>query len=185
MLKWKINIIVALIVFVLFYLLSYPLNNWLSLTMPRHQLLQLPAMFVLGITLGASFKKIIVKNISYSIAGIIFIMASLIFWMLPRSVDESVIHPAFNRIMHFNMLVAGFSTIAIFRNMIFEIKIFFLGMTAAMLLATGITLRVFDMLLCSSFNIDQQKETGFYLIGIAVGLFIGTLIFLFKKLSKK
>lgn len=112
-------------------------------------------------------------------------MASLIFWMLPRSVDESVIHPAFNRIMHFNMLVAGFSTIAIFRNMIFEIKIFFLGMTAAMLLATGITLRVFDMLLCSSFNIDQQKETGFYLIGIAVGLFIGTLIFLFKKLSKK
>ncbi|MBS1949095.1 MAG: hypothetical protein JST47_15140 [Bacteroidetes bacterium] len=185
MFKWKINLIAVLIVSLLFYLLSYPLNDWLSLTMPRHQLLQLPAMFLLGIILNACCPNFEVKNISYGIAGLIFIMASLIFWMLPRSVDESVIHPNFNRTMHFNMLVAGFLTIAILRNTIFEIKIVFLGMVSAMLLATGVALRVFDMLLCSSFTIDQQKETGLYFILIAVGSFTGTLLVLFKSLNHK
>jgi hypothetical protein len=36
-------------------------------------------------------------------------------------------------------------------------KILFMGMVSAMLLATGIALKAFDILLCSSFNIDQQK----------------------------
>lgn len=53
-------------------------------------------------------------------------------------------------------------------------------MLSAMMLATGITLRSFDILLCSSFNISQQKETGLYLIIIGALLFVLTFIIFFK-----
>jgi hypothetical protein len=153
--------------------------------MPRHQILQLPAMFILGIILAILFSKINIKNTSYGIAILIFILSSFIFWMLPRSVDLAIINPGFNRIMHVNMLIAGFLAVTVLRNIIFEAKIFFIGMMAAMLLATGITLRAYNLLLCSSFNIQQQKETGYYLIWIALALFAGTVFLLFKGLSGK
>lgn len=184
MLKRKVIVFNVLIVAVLFFLLSFQFNEWLSLTMPRHQLLQLPGMFVLGILLSYCFPDIKIKNISYGISGVIFIMASMIFWMLPRSVDLAVLHPSINRIMHVNMLIAGFLATAILKNTTLELKMFFLEMTVAMLLATGITLRAFDMLLCSSFTIEQQHETGLYLILIASALFVGTLVMFFRALNK-
>ncbi len=53
-------------------------------------------------------------------------------------------------------------------------------MLSAMVLATGIALKVFDILLCSSFDIYQQKETGLYLIIAGFVLFIITFLFFFK-----
>lgn len=183
--KWPYHIISVIIVILIFSLISFPLNGWFSFTMPRHQILQLPAMFILGIILAISFSKISIKNTSYGITILIFILSSFIFWMLPRSVDLAIINPGFNRIMHVNMLIAGFLAMTVLRNIIFEAKIFFIGMMAAMLLATGITLRAYNLLLCSSFNIQQQKETGYYLIWIALALFAGTVFLLFKGLSGK
>lgn len=84
--------------------------------------------------------------------------------------------------MHWNMLIAGFLLKVVLRDIIFEIKILFLGMLSAMVLATGIALRVFDIILCSSFDIYQQKETGLYLIIAGFLLFILTF-FTFLKAS--
>lgn len=164
-----------LLVAVLFYLLSFTYNDWLSVTMPRHQLIQLPAMLIMGISLGYTLKKRVNLNLAWSIAALIFVMASLIFWMLPRSVDEAVIYPWFNRIMHVNMLLSGFLIIVGLDSVMFEIKVLFLGMLTAKIFASGITLRVFDILLCSAFTIDQQKETGKYLLFISIALLILTL----------
>ena len=82
--------------------------------------------------------------------------------------------------MHLNMLLAGILLVAVFRNVLFEIKILFLGMLAAMLLAVGIVLRSFNILLCSAFNINQQKETGLYLIILGFLLFVMTLYVFFN-----
>ncbi|MBS1632923.1 MAG: hypothetical protein JST10_10165 [Bacteroidetes bacterium] len=185
MFKKKYHIIIALIVSALFYFLSFAWNDWLSLTMPRHQLLQLPSLFFLGIILSQSFPGIHSKETASGIGVLILVMASLVFWMLPRSVDLAVLHPGFNRVMHCNMLFAGFMTIIVFRKIAFEVKIIFLGMFSAMLLATGITLRVFDLLLCSSFTIEQQKETGLYLLIAASVLLITSYFIFFKGLSGK
>ena len=180
MFKGKYDIIITLIIALLFFVLSYPLNGWLSETMPRHQIIQLPSMFLLGLILGIKFSHFSIKETSYGIAILILIMTSLAFWMLPRSIDYAIISPSFNRIMHFNMLLAGFLLMAVLRNIIFEIKILFLGMVSAMILAAGVTLKSFDILLCSSFSIEQQKETGFYLIVVGSLLFVLTLIVFFK-----
>ena len=153
--------------------------------MPRHQIIQLPAMFGLGLILGIYFPRLNIKETSRGIAVLIFIMISFVFWMLPHSIDYAVINPTFNRIMHLNMLIAGILLMPVLRNSLFEIKILFLGMLSAMMLATGITLRAFDVLLCSSFDIGQQKETGLYLIVIGFILFIVTFIIFFKGLGEK
>lgn len=181
----KGNIIVILIGLLVFFLLSYPLNEWLSATMPRHQVIQLPAMFALGFILGIYFTNLHIRETSTGIATLIIIMFSFFFWMLPHSIDLAVINKSFNRIMHMNMLICGILLMPVLRNIMFEVKILFLGMFSAMILATGITLQSFNILLCSSFNIDQQKETGFYLILAGCALFITTLIVFFRGLVKR
>lgn len=124
-------------------------------------------------------------DLYWGIAILIFIMSSFIFWMLPHSIDYAVISTSFNRIMHINMLAAGFILIPVFRHIIFEVKIIFLGMWAAMIIATGIALLAFNILLCSAFTIEQQKETGWWLIIIGVGLYAFTLFVFFRGLSEK
>ena len=183
--KRKIDLIVVFIILLLIVLLSFPFNEWLSETMPRHQIIQLPAMFGLGIILGFYFSNFNIKATYWGIAILIFIISSFVFWMLPHSIDFAVINPKFNRVMHLNMLIAGFLLMPVLRNMIFEIKILFLGMLSAMMLATGIALRAFDILLCSSFDIYQQKETGLYLIIIGALLFILTFVTFFKAAGEK
>lgn len=185
MFKRKKDIIVILVITILFVLMSYPLNDWFCTTMPRHQILQLPAMFGLGVVLGMYFSRFNIKDTSWGIAVLIFIMASFIFWMLPHSIDYAVINTTFNRVMHINMLISGFLLMVVLKNILFEIKILFLGMLSAMILATGITLRAFNILLCSSFNISQQKKTGLYLIIIGIFLFVLTFIIFFKRLGGK
>lgn len=165
-------------------LISFPLNEWLSETMPRHQILQLPAMFGLGIIAGHRFSKKLTLDAPWRIATLVFIMSSLIFWMLPRSVDLSVIDTSFNRVMHINMLTAGFFVVPALRNAILEIKIIFLGMTAAMITASGGVLLVFDLLLCSAFTIEQQRQTGQLMIIIGSTLYVYAFFVFFRGLRK-
>lgn len=164
-----------IIVAIAFYLISYTYNTWFSVTMPRHQLLQLPAMLLIGISLGYQFRSKIKLNLAWGISVVIFFMASIIFWMLPHSVDAAVISAGFNRVMHLNMIAAGFLIVIALNHLVFEVKMLFFAMLSAKLLASGITLSVFDILLCSAFTIAQQKQTGTYLIIIAITMVVFTL----------
>lgn len=170
---------------VLFAVLSFPCNYWLSLTMPRHQAIQLPAMLLIGLALGGVARKVNVKDLSWGLALLLLAMGSLIFWMLPRSIDLAVIHPWFNRIMHLHMVATGFAIAITLRNMPFELKIAFPGMLAGMLIATGASLRAFTILLCSSFTIEQQHETGMWLMLIGVAVFLGTAVFFIRRLGRE
>lgn len=177
------NIVVVLIVLLLFFLLSFTLNDWLSATMPRHQVIQLPAMIGLGIILGFNFPQFNIRETSWGIAALIFIMASIIFWMLPHSVDYAIAEKPFNVIMHFNMVITGILLVAVLRNILFEIKVLFLGMLAAMLLASGFVFRSLNILLCSAFNIEEQKETGLYFIITGFLLLVGTFYIFFNAIN--
>lgn len=166
----------------LFYLVSFTANAWFSLTMPRHQTLQLPIMFALGVGLAFGFSRATIKSAEWKIDALIFVMGTLIFWMLPRSVDWAAFDADFNRIMHVTMVVSGFLCVTALRGASVELRMAFLGMVAAMLLAVGFTLQTFDILLCSAFTISQQQETGLALLLIGgallvaiVGVFIRSL----------
>lgn len=169
-----------LIISIVFFLFSFVFNGFLSYTMPRHQAIQLPIMFGIGIAIALYFKTIKIKKPSWAYSALIFIFFSLIFWMLPLSIDNAVIYPIFNRIMHVHIMICGILLVASFRFISFEIRTFFLGMLAAKLATIGIVMRVFNILLCGSFTIRQQQETGTYFIIIGTVLFIYTFIRFFN-----
>ena len=183
--KRRSDIIFILTISVLFWLISFHLNQWFSETMPRHQLLQLPIMLGLGIVSGWRYSNHFNIGVSWGIAILVFIISSIIFWMLPHSIDYAVINTTFNRVMHINMFVAGFLLFPTLKHTLFEIKILFLGMVSAMMIATGITLLTYNLLLCSAFTIDQQKETGTQLIILGLVLFVTTLIVFFRGLGRR
>ncbi|MFA5573617.1 MAG: hypothetical protein WC994_01045 [Brumimicrobium sp.] len=182
--KYRVVIIIT-VFFVGFYLLSIQFDEWFTYTMPRHQIIQLPLMFLLGVLLAQAFHSWRVKDLGWAISGLIFIFSSIIFWMLPHSVDKAVIEPEFNKLMHVNMIISGALLVAIYRELIFEVKIFFLGMLSAKLGAAGVIMKVFNLLLCSSFDIRQQKETGNYFIFLALVIFISTIVVFFRMPSIK
>lgn len=184
--KLKISPFAVYIVsIILFVLGSFVLNTWLSYNMQRHQIIQLPLMVLIGIILSYGFPNKVINGIHYSIAILILIMSSFIFWMIPRSIDLTILYPWFNRLMHINMIVVGFYIIITLRNLILELKIAFLLMLCAMLITSGLALHNIKILLCSSFSIEQQNITGLYLMIIGISFFIYTLIVLFKTLNYK
>ncbi|MFZ2896402.1 MAG: hypothetical protein WA008_10755 [Saprospiraceae bacterium] len=181
----KIKIAILSLLGIMIWLLSFTLNEWLIETMPRHQLIQLPSMFFIGVLMGITASHHLKPDLPWSIAVLIFVMFSLLFWMIPHSIDYAVISPGFNRIMHANMLLAGFLTISSIRHTIPEVKIIFLGMVAAMIIAGGIALLSFNILLCSAFTIEQQKQTGTLLTLLGIALYFFMAFILFSSLSKK
>jgi len=170
-------------IFIFFAVVSFPLNEWFSLTMVRHQILQLPYMFILGSITGQIFNPARCKNRSLKIALLIAAMATLVFWMLPRSIDLTIIYPWFNRAMHGSVFIAGIATVWGLCENFFEAQIAFPLMLAAMLITGGAALRSFTILLCSSFTLADQQATGFYLMGIGTLIFIGTIVFLVRQLG--
>lgn len=173
--------IILLGLIIAFWILSYTYNDWLCETMPRHQLIQLPSMILIGLILGKIFGNKIKLELQWSISILIIAAFSVVFWMIPRSIDLAVIHADFNRLMHVDMIITGFFIQSILKNTIPEVKITFLGMISSMTIATGIALTAFNLLLCSSFTIEQQKETGKLLIIIGILLYFFTLITFFKE----
>ena len=185
MFKGRFQILILPVLCFLFIVVSFLMNEWFCASMPRHQLLQLPAMLSLGIVSAVSFSKLSISDSAWGIAILVIIMSSLAFWMLPHSIDVAVINPWVNRVMHLNMFAAGFFLTMVLRGIIFEIKIVFFWMVSAMVLATGITLKSFDILLCSSFTIAQQNETGYYLLLVGFTFAVMTMIIFFRGLGAK
>ena len=173
--------IILLGLIIAFWILSYTYNDWLCETMPRHQLIQLPSMILIGLILGKIFGNKIKLELQWSISILIIAAFSVVFWMIPRSIDLAVIHADFNRLMHVDMIITGFFIQSILKNTIPEVKITFLGMISSMTIATGIALTAFNLLLCSSFTMEQQKETGKLLIIIGILLYFFTLITFFRE----
>ncbi len=168
-----------------FYAFSFPLNDWFSLTMVRHQILQLPAMALLGIVAGLVYSNARPKNRSTQIAILIAAMAILLFWMLPRSIDLTIVYPWINRVMHLMVFAAGLSIAWGLVGCFFEVQIAFPLMLASMFIATGMALRGFTILLCSSFMLEEQQETGLYLIFLGLGIFVITITFLLRRLGDR
>lgn len=178
------SIIVLGVAIVSIGLVSFVYNDWFSQTMPRHQLLQLPFFLILGLVVTRYFKLPIPQSESVKISGIIFVMGSLIFWMLPLSIDLTVIYPWFNRLMHLHLFIAGILLFLSIHRASLPIKIVFYGMLTAMLIGSGIILNNFSILLCSAFNIPQQQETGNYLMAIGVFFLILTYLTFFIRVGK-
>lgn len=175
----------SILVIIGLYLLAFPYNEWLSLTMPRHQVIQLPAAILIGLFYGISLGNIKISSLAIGISILIFASFSITFWMIPRSVDLTVVYPNINRLMILHLFLVGLGINLVFKAILTEAKIAFLGMMTAMTFVSGLTLNAIQVLLCGSFDLDQQHETGTYLLIIGAVLFIYTIGTLISNLGKK
>ena len=145
-------------------------------SMSRFMLLHIPLLVILGYLAARLFKLKLGGYNYFGISGLIFFAGSILFWMIPHSLDTAVFSNWGYQIMHLNLLLAGFLLARSIPSMTFVLKIAFGIYLIAMLLSLGILYVHSTALICATFSVEQQWTTGHYLLWICGILFVSLLI---------
>jgi len=148
----------------------------LNATMPRLMLIQIPALLSLGYISSYFIKSQFVLLNYRGIAGLIFFIGSLLFWMIPHSLDMVVSSASANQLMHINLLFAGFVLAKSLPQMEFITKVTFIIYLLVMLFSLAFVYVNANILFCSVFSIEQQHMVGRYLFWES-GVFFAALIY--------
>jgi len=145
--------------------------------MARQMLLQIPALFWIGFSLGSRNSERNHFCDPNGLSGLVFLVGTVAFWFTPRSLDMAVIFDPVDQLMHLNFLVAGFLFAGSVRRMGSIIKIAAGIYALSMVLAMGMLYLTYDSLLCTTYTIEQQKEVGRMLIFAFFPLFFIFFVF--------
>ncbi len=151
---------------------SPPIDSFLDASMSRHMLLQMPLLVGLGYAAGLMWPTLRFRLASLGLSAIIFAMGSLVFWMLPRSLDTAVTVAWADQAMHLNMLAAGWSWVIGLPRLSFHTKMAFGVYGLAMALTAGVVYATAVVPVCSRYSVQQQNEAGALLLWIGGALFI-------------
>ncbi|GMT48948.1 MAG: hypothetical protein IEMM0008_0487 [bacterium] len=167
------------------FIISPPIDNYLDANMMRHMTIQIPSLIFMGYFASRRLTGIHLSDINpYGLTGIIFFIGSLSFWMIPHSLDETILSNWIDMLMHVNMILAGFFLGKSIRLMPFVLRtavsIYFIGM----LLSASIIYLNYFSLLCASYTLEQQKETGLMLFWLSIGLILWLIVWSARSLNK-
>jgi len=151
---------------------SPPVDSFLDGSMSRHMLLQMPVLVVLGYTAGSIWPMPNFRLASLGFSAVFFAMGSLVFWMLPRSLDTAVTLAWADQAMHVNMLAAGWSLAIGLPRLPFHAKMAFGVYALAMALTAGVVYAAAVVPVCSAYSVRQQNEAGIGLLWIGGALFV-------------
>lgn len=166
----------------LLYLVLLLASEKLELTMVGHVLIQLPLLVICGWLITPSlpprWKSAIEKYNEYGIPGILIVTFTVIFWMLPRSLDAALATP----FMEFAKFVTLPTLIGIPLALSWPLltpvtKGFVIGNLLSMLTVLGWLYTQAPIRLCNYYLINQQQQVGTLLLAITVGI---TLYFTLK-----
>lgn len=155
---------------------SAPLDPFFDMSMSRHMLLQMPLLAGLGYMTCKLWPGVRLHDAAHAMSAITFAAGSLLFWMLPRSLDMAVGVAWVDQVMHANMLLAGWSVAAGIPQLVFHIKMAFGLYGVAMVLAAGAIFAATAVPVCSNYTVQQQYESGVLLLWAGGMLFVGLLI---------
>ncbi len=162
MISTAIAIVVALV------LAMPPLAGWFSATMPRHQLIQVPAMVVLGAVAAKGWKGR--PGPEWDPALLVIAVGIMMFWMVPRSLDAAASGAVADQLLHISWFMGG----AILSHSLPRVSVVVpvaLGIHAvAMLFAVGLVYMLYPGLICTAYNLEQQRMTGRVLFYVAPAL---------------
>lgn len=164
-------------------LVSPPIDNYLDVVMARHALIQIPSLLLCGYLAGIKINTLSFNP--YGLSGLIFFTGTLIFWMIPRSLDSTVLFNSIDQIMHLNMFVAGFFLRSSISLIPFMVKVVYLIQFIAMCAALGILYLSINSWLCAVYTIEQQKETGRGLLFISIAVFLLLIFWTIKTLKQQ
>lgn len=145
-------------------LVSPLVDPWLTRTQPRFLLLHIPSWVVLGYLGGrhvrASGPPRAAPWNPLGLTGLVFFLGSLAFWMIPRSVDSAVLSNAIDQLLHANLLGAGFALAWSMPAMPFVLRAALGIYGASMVFSLGALYTHYTALLCGTFTLAEQRQTG-------------------------
>lgn len=151
---------------------SPPIDSFLDSSMSRHMLLQMPLLAGLGYAAGLLWPRPRFRFASLELAAVFFALGSLMFWMLPRSLDTAVTVAWVDQVMHITMIVTGWSLAIGLPRLPFHTKMAFGIYALAMVLTTGVVYATAVVPVCSRYTVQQQNEAGTLLLWIGGALFL-------------
>ncbi|MDH5682640.1 MAG: hypothetical protein OEZ36_13705 [Spirochaetota bacterium] len=157
-------------------LITPPVDNYLDANMSRHMLIQIPLLLLLGYVSGHRFRHSLFSSNNRGLPGFIFFVGTIIFWMIPRSLDEAALSNHIDTIMHFNMAIAGFALGHSASRLSFPLKGALAVYSLSMIISMGFAYSNYNSLICAAYNLNQQRELGSFLLYLSPVLFIALII---------
>lgn len=159
----------------------WPLRVGLERDMALHMTVQLPLLAGVGLLLAASFRLHEPRRLSEAdwlgIPGLVLVVLTTSFWMLPRMLDMAVADPLTDLAKFLSLpLLAGVPLALSWRRMPALGRAFVFANFIPKLGAVGGLYLAAPIRLCSYYRLDQQAAAGWALIAAAAVL--GMLWFL-------
>ncbi len=156
-------------------------DGYLTQTQPRFVVFHGPAWLLLGYVAGRHFILAPRPHAwnPLGLTGLVFFVGSVAFWMIPRTVDAAVLSWWVDELLHVNLVAAGFLLGWSVPAMPFVLKAASGIYAASMTFALGALYTHYSGLLCGTFTLLQQRQTGhrLYVLSslIVVAVFAGGL----------
>jgi cytochrome c oxidase assembly factor CtaG len=177
---------------VLVILLASPLVDPLLIrTQPRFLLVHLPAWVFLGYLAGRHLRsgpgghdRAVALN-PRGLTGLVFFVGTLAFWMIPRSVDAAALSQGMDQLLHVSLLAAGFALAWSMPAMPFVLRAALGIYGIAMLFSLGALYTHSTALLCGTFTLAEQRQTGQLLYWLCPAAIVAFLVRGVRSLSRE
>ena len=149
-------------------LLAPRIDAAFSATMPRKVLAEPILLLFLGWVLSRLASRW--RKASYAPSAVAVATLLLLFWMIPRSIDLTQIHPIMNGLYVFSLLIVGFLLSHYWPLLPGVAKVAYALYASSMIVALGLLYASLATLLCSAFTLEDQHAFGWMII--LLGLFL-------------
>jgi len=140
-------------------------------TMPRKALAEAILLLFLGWALSRLTPHW--RKPSYAPAAVTGATLGLMFWMIPRSIDQTQISFVMNGLYVYSLLVAGFLLSHFWPLLSGVVKVATALYASSMIVGIGLLYASLSTLLCSAFTLEDQHAFGRMIV--ALGLFLYVL----------
>lgn len=199
------NYQVTVLFFLFIILLLPPVNGWFNEQMYRKLIFENIGLAVSGVICGRFFQRKTgkprnpkEKNFPLKshfkallpssqvkgtgLTSVFFLIGSVFFWMIPRSLDLAVMNYTVNFLMLVNLFFSGIFLGRRFSKLSFALRAAIIIYSLAMILTLATVYVSNEAVLCAVYNVAMQKETGGYLLKVFPVLFIVALFWAGKNL---
>lgn len=163
-----------------------PLDPWFDEVMLRNVLGQQPLLVVLGFLTGwrrdATFSSSRAR--SRALAALFNLTATLIFAMLPRTVDLTVSSGLADQVLHACLFVGGAALGRSFPDLGFAARGAAGILGVSMLFALGTYYASSEILSCSVYTLELQQEVGRRMLVVATSVLVLLLVALGRTLAR-
>lgn len=172
-------------------LIAGPFDAWLDASMARLIVLQMPVWFFLGwwgasmISRAARPETVLERCDGLGLGGLAFAWLTVLFWMIPRSVDAVGSSAVVDQVFHASMLLAGATAKLSAPRMPVIVKVAIGIYGSSMAIALGFFYSSYSALLCGAFSIQQQRELGRWLLWISPVVTVAVLFSAARALGRR